>query len=78
MKACLGYPMYSRMWMERELLVTLSSLSLCHIRLGHVHYKKIKKMVTSELLPNFGGEEPDKCEVCLQAKVCEEAFQGCT
>lgn len=38
-------------------------LNLWHGRLGHVHYMKIKELISFGLLLNRGGEEPILCEV---------------
>lgn len=52
-----------------------NSLILWYYSPRHVHYNKIKKKVSYDLLPIYGGEEPYEREMYLHAKYTKKTFK---
>ena len=61
-----------------EISSFMYSSTLWHNRLGHVNYKKMLNMKKLGLLQNCGGNKPEKCEVCVQAKITRKPFPTVT
>lgn len=45
----------------------LESNDLWHIRLGHVNYKTLRKLINLEVLPKFECNK-SKCQICIESK----------
>ena len=61
-----------------EVFSSAYSSVLWHNRLGHVNYRKLSSMEKLGLLPKCGGNKPEKCEVCAQAKLTRKSFSSVT
>ena len=49
-------------------VLDIESCDLWHERLGHVSFKKMKKMMDLGLIPKSKLDFKNKCEICVQAK----------
>ncbi|KAJ9536784.1 hypothetical protein OSB04_un000008 [Centaurea solstitialis] len=50
-----------------------SSLLLWHGRLGHVHFKRLKNMAKSDLIPKL-DDKNQKCITCMHTKITRQPF----
>ncbi|CAM8922385.1 unnamed protein product [Rhodiola kirilowii] len=50
---------------------------LWHARLGHVHYKRLRKMSKHDLIPSF-NMNIDKCRTCMLTKITRQPFSKVT
>ena len=53
----------------------LESSNIWHVRLGHVKYTSIKKLMNMGLLPNFDCPS-EKCQVCVESKFSKAPFHS--
>lgn len=54
----------------------LESCNLWHGRLGHVNYDILQRLINLELLPKFGFDSNNNCEVCVESKFIRTPFQS--
>lgn len=47
---------------------------LWHDRLGHINFRKMKKLANLELIPKFQVDKNYKCETCVEAKMVKKPF----
>ncbi|CAM8982077.1 unnamed protein product [Rhodiola kirilowii] len=47
--------------------------TLCHARLGHVHYKRLHEMSKHDLIPSF-DVNMNKCRTCMLTKITRQPF----
>ncbi|KAL0315721.1 UNVERIFIED_CONTAM: Retrovirus-related Pol polyprotein from transposon TNT 1-94 [Sesamum radiatum] len=48
--------------------------NLWHVRLGHVNFNTLRRLVNLNLLPKFEIEAKHKCEICVEAKMAKVPF----
>ena len=51
----------------------LESSNIWHVRLGHVNYKSISKLMNMGLLPKFDCQS-EKCQICVESKFSKPHF----
>ncbi|GKC26356.1 zinc finger, CCHC-type containing protein, partial [Tanacetum coccineum] len=53
----------------------LNDSILWHVRLGHVHFKRIRDMSKDGLIPAF-DMDTEKCQTCMLTKITKKLFQN--
>ncbi|KAL0368431.1 UNVERIFIED_CONTAM: Retrovirus-related Pol polyprotein from transposon TNT 1-94 [Sesamum calycinum] len=48
--------------------------NLWHVRLGHVNFNTLRRLVNLNLLPSFEIDAKHKCEICVEAKMAKVPF----
>ncbi|GJR15756.1 zinc finger, CCHC-type containing protein [Tanacetum coccineum] len=56
---------------------TVVNSSLCHARLGHMHYKRMLEMSKDDLIPAI-DENSQKCTTCMLTKITRQPFKSIT
>nr|GEU87948.1 zinc finger, CCHC-type [Tanacetum cinerariifolium] len=54
---------------------SLSKSELWHVRLGHVHYKRMRDMSKMSLIPAFDMTH-ESCKTCMLTKITRQPFKG--
>ena len=54
----------------------LESSNLWHVRLGHVNYGSLRRLINMECLPKFNIDSNHKFEVCVEAKLSKTLFHS--
>ncbi|KAL0414013.1 UNVERIFIED_CONTAM: Retrovirus-related Pol polyprotein from transposon TNT 1-94 [Sesamum radiatum] len=50
--------------------------NLWHVRLGHVNFNTLRRLVNLNLLPSFEIDAKHKCEICVEAKMTKLPFHS--
>lgn len=69
-------PMYSDSIINKSSVAYLleSEILLWHDRLGHINFRKMKKLANLGLIPKFEVNQNHKCETCVEAKMAKKPF----
>jgi hypothetical protein len=59
---------------ENASIYIMDSVSLWHVRLGHVNCDSVNSMVKLDLLPSNLHDNRNKCETCLKTKLIRKPF----